>query len=305
MYMKKKMKMDIPTVTFAATGPQCVARLLHSNYDMLDDVDPYVNHPQITEYVHYLDVWGQALGRENGNVCLYGKVGLNDSQARKGCEKVWGTPGVTLWFNEAADLIGWKTNNAQNKEVYQDFSYCRYQTHWMDTILLTLQRDGVLDDNGVTDGGCSLAAVADKEDSDNVCAMDGSPCVKHTIGFSFFMAGLFLCLCCGCAMCWRPLCCPHKKPAPRVPHPPKAYVEAAVDYFRRPLTPPPQPYVVMQKPIPVLGPLLVAVTPQPVLFQQVCVCVCVCVGACLYVLKLSSVIAAVAVSAPVAVAMCV
>jgi hypothetical protein len=85
-----------------------VARLLHSDADLKVDVDPYVNHPQIIEYTHYLDPWGQALGREVGNVCLYGKTGLKDSEAKKQCEKAWGTPGILLWFNEGADVLGWK-----------------------------------------------------------------------------------------------------------------------------------------------------------------------------------------------------
>ena len=99
---------DIQTTTFAATGPQCVARLLHSDANLLLDVDPYINHPQITEYTHYLDPWGQALGREVGNVCLYGKTGLAESETKKQCEKSWGYPGILLWFNEGADILGWK-----------------------------------------------------------------------------------------------------------------------------------------------------------------------------------------------------
>jgi len=266
MYMKKKKNLDITTVTFGSTGPQCMARLLHSNYDMLDDVDPYVNHPQITEYVHYLDPWGQALGRENGNVCLYGKIGLETSEAKKGCERVWGTPGVKLWFNEGADKISWKKNNAQNKELYDDFSYCRYRTHWMDAMLLDLQRDGVLDTNGVSDGGCALAAVADKDDTTNMCSLEDSPCVKHIIAFSFFMFGLVACLTLCCFMCWRPLCCPYRNPAPSVPQKPRMNRGPPVPYFNKPVTPPPQPLLVMQRTLPVLGPLVVSVaSPNPVL----------------------------------------
>jgi len=32
---------------------------LYSNANLLDDVDPYNSHPQIIEYVHVLDPWGQ------------------------------------------------------------------------------------------------------------------------------------------------------------------------------------------------------------------------------------------------------
>ena len=41
--------------------------------------------------------------------------------------KIWGTPGIKLWFNEGADVIGWKENNAQNRELWLNFANCRFK----------------------------------------------------------------------------------------------------------------------------------------------------------------------------------
>ncbi len=55
MFLHKSKGLRLQTVTFASTGPQCFARQLYSNSNMLADVDPFQQHPQITEYVVSFD----------------------------------------------------------------------------------------------------------------------------------------------------------------------------------------------------------------------------------------------------------
>ena len=88
MYMKKMKSVTIPTVTFAATGSQCPPRDLHSGKNLLDEVDPYISHSQITEYVpnpvhipknvclyaHYPQMWSNidALAdMKHADVCFF------------------------------------------------------------------------------------------------------------------------------------------------------------------------------------------------------------------------------------------
>lgn len=263
MYMKKKYNLDIPTVTFAATGAQCIAREFHSDADLLYDVDPYVNHPQITEYTHLLDPWGAGLGYENGNVCSYGKTDIENSEAKKQCEKIWGTPGIKLWFNEGADVIGWKENNAQNRELWLNFANCRYRTHQIETMIIELQKPGVLDANGVTDGGCALAKVADEKDSQNMCSLRDSPCTKHIIYFSIWLGGTVLCICGCCVMCCRMICCRPPPKAPPPPPRPAKYMGPPVPYFRKPVKPPPPPKQPLPPLLPLVDRVLVPALPMP------------------------------------------
>ncbi|KAL7565849.1 hypothetical protein ACA910_007408 [Epithemia clementina (nom. ined.)] len=66
------------TVTFGASGSSCMARQLwyQSNAELLSSVNPFVPQNQLTEYVHPLDPWGNALlGRDNGgHVCFWGST---------------------------------------------------------------------------------------------------------------------------------------------------------------------------------------------------------------------------------------
>ena len=52
MYLKRKQSMTVETVTFAATGVLCVAELLFSDANLLDDVDPRKDQLQLTDYEH-------------------------------------------------------------------------------------------------------------------------------------------------------------------------------------------------------------------------------------------------------------
>ena len=121
---------------------------------MVADVDPYVNHPQITEYVHYLDPWGQALGREVGNVCLYGKTDLANSEVTKQCGKFWGVPGIVLYFQSSLGM---------DTQLVADFKNCRYRTHAMDKVVIDIRNGTFVKADGTTDGGCSLDAIVPRD----------------------------------------------------------------------------------------------------------------------------------------------
>ena len=76
------------------------ARLaVNTNANILDDVDPATEHPQITDYTHPIDPWGSAtLGVDNGKVCFWGATDLSfaNSSAREYCGRVYGYTGPTL-----------------------------------------------------------------------------------------------------------------------------------------------------------------------------------------------------------------
>mmetsp|Transcript_59910 Transcript_59910/g.122971 ORF Transcript_59910/g.122971 Transcript_59910/m.122971 type:complete len:561 (-) Transcript_59910:112-1794(-) len=207
MYMDKKGN-SYDAITFAATGPQCMARLMHSDADLVQDVDPFKQHPQITEYVHVLDPWGQALGLEVGNECRYGVGNIEASRAYKYCRKTWGYPGPYLWFNEGADALAAGDLTLQDKDVANAFTQCRYFTHYMQTMLQDLEAAGTLKDDGTTADGCNLASVADLADVDGLCPDPEHTRCKDALAVWIIIAAavggfvLLLCCCC-CCYCLR------------------------------------------------------------------------------------------------------
>jgi len=56
----------------------------------LEDVDPYIMHKQITEYVHPLDFYGN-IDYDAGNVCLLGTANLECSTSAKYGEQMYGS----------------------------------------------------------------------------------------------------------------------------------------------------------------------------------------------------------------------
>ena len=76
--------------------------------NILDDVDPTTEHPQITDYTHPIDPWGSAtLGVDNGKVCFWGATDLADanSSAREYCGRVYGYTGPTLIAAQAGVFL--------------------------------------------------------------------------------------------------------------------------------------------------------------------------------------------------------
>ena len=85
------------------------ARLaVNTNANILDDVDPTTEHPQITDYTHPIDPWGSAmLGVDNGKVCFWGATDLSfaNSSAREYCGRVYGYTGPTLIAAQAGVFL--------------------------------------------------------------------------------------------------------------------------------------------------------------------------------------------------------
>ena len=62
MYLQKEYGIQVPTVSFAATGAACMARqLFDTSGNLLQDVNPFAAHDQIVEYVRPLDPWGNSM----------------------------------------------------------------------------------------------------------------------------------------------------------------------------------------------------------------------------------------------------
>ena len=81
---------------------------VNTDANILDDVDPTTEHPQITDYTHPIDPWGSAtLGVDNGKVCFWGAtdLALANSSAREYCGRVYGYTGPTLIAAQAGVFL--------------------------------------------------------------------------------------------------------------------------------------------------------------------------------------------------------
>lgn len=179
MYLKKSTGVAYPTVSFAGTGASCMSRLLYySNGHLLADVDPTDSHPNIMEYTHPLDPWGNSmLGEEvAGTTCYFGTTGLRNSDgAYKYCGRVYGYTGPTLIAASAGVIIpGGPIADAGHTNATYDFSRCRYFTHMAHAMLIQLEDPAVLSANGVTDGGCKPNTPIPANDPEDKCPVGGA-----------------------------------------------------------------------------------------------------------------------------------
>eukprot|EP00980_Cylindrotheca_fusiformis_P024915 scaffold12720_cov152-Cylindrotheca_fusiformis.AAC.4 len=210
MYLQHTYGDDIqvPTVSFAATGAACMARrLFHTSGNLLQDVNPFVPHNQIVEYVHPLDPWGNAmLGQDaGGQVCYFGLVvgnkeedkddEMNHDPALEYCSKIYGWPGPILVANEHRPV--------PNVDLVHNFQRCRYFTHDSKAMFLALSL--TLNDNGTTTNrGCEPLEPIPKNDPNNTCPTGNLSLEEkeYMIGFlAILIIGLVLlplCLCCWC-----------------------------------------------------------------------------------------------------------
>eukprot|EP00392_Amoebophrya_sp_AT5.2_P014123 g14261.t1 len=159
MWLEKQKGMTVPTYTFDGVGVQCAVRYaLPAAYAA--DVDVTVLHPQITQYVHALDAYGQ-MDFQGGRVCKYGTGELRDrttySAARDFCERSVGWAGARL-------LVG-----PLFEEEEKNFAMCRYFTHWSTSVVFYLEQDAVLLADGTTDGGCANETLVPSGDPENLC----------------------------------------------------------------------------------------------------------------------------------------
>lgn len=206
MYLHHQTNIKHPTVTFAATGSECAAQMLFAKRaNILDDVDVFVAHEHMQEYVHPLDPWGNSmLGVDvsGGQTCFWGKVKSSpkgdthltniETTADRYCSHVYGYSGPVLIAAEA-DMLARDVDH----ELKHQFRRCRYYTHAMESILINLG-DELLDD-GTTLSGCS--ADLDLSYDPGQCPVgkitfeEESIALALVFGISISILGLCICVC--------------------------------------------------------------------------------------------------------------
>lgn len=158
MYLDKKYGKKFQTVTFAAVGGQCWSRDLYgTDGNMLDDVDPYKTHSQVTDYVHPLDIYGH-IDYDVGRMCSFKTTDIAVSRAKKYCEKIWGYKATRI--HSSGGVPG-------TEDLALDFSRCKYFTHSWESAIHYLSDDSVLLADGTTDGGCQTQTTI--PDGDTRC----------------------------------------------------------------------------------------------------------------------------------------
>jgi hypothetical protein len=162
MYFEKSFHEVYDTVTFGATGGLCFSRDLDgSDGHLLDDVDPYVMHEQIIDYVHPLDPWGN-IDYDAGQVCWLGDTDLQASVEAEYCKEIYGLSAVNVVFSAGVSAYG------LFKETDKLKDRCLYQTHsWM-ALHKFLSDNDILNTDGTTTRGCTMRDPIPKGD-DRFC----------------------------------------------------------------------------------------------------------------------------------------
>lgn len=178
MYLHQSTGVEVPTLTFAATGSACVARrLFHKNSNLLEDVDPYVQHSShLTDIVHPLDPWGNSmLGMDNGQVCHWGTTRTSSddesigAKAQEYCARIYGYKGPTLVAaQEGAPFSG---AGSAGEELAHDFQRCRYFTHSAEGMLLGLYEEEILDETS----NCHEVPAIPENDPEGLCPSGSIP----------------------------------------------------------------------------------------------------------------------------------
>ena len=186
MYLHQKNGIQCPTVTFAATGSACLSRLMFdTDANLLDDVDPFVMHDHMVDYVHPLDPWGNAmLGVDNGgDVCFWGSADARRAQqafvvelgaknitdnSYTYCSEIYGWSGATLIAAQAGVYAPGGVNGVDARELTRNFGRCRYFTHMAESVLLELMSPAALMENGSTTD-CHKVVAIPINDPDGQC----------------------------------------------------------------------------------------------------------------------------------------
>jgi len=164
MYFEKRYNDVINTTTFGAMGGSCFARGNAGfggswHMDLTADVDPFIHHPQITEYVHVLDALG-FIDYDPGTQCIFGTSDVQSSPAGRWCAHMFGYSGSHLF--SAGNIPG-------TDEIKTSFERCRYFTHVWQPLVQALSNENYLFEDGTTDGGCSPAGPISREDPQELC----------------------------------------------------------------------------------------------------------------------------------------
>jgi hypothetical protein len=204
MYLRKSRGWSVETVSMSATGAKCMASLvMNDDANYLDDVEPDIDHPQITDYAHVFDPWGNMLGEDAGGwQCNYGSTDLLESRAYKYCERIFGLAGPTLIAADGGVLIPGGADDTSSL----DFRLCRLFTHIIETVVTDLERPGVILADGNTDIGC----VKQFERTNLPTCPVGTPDVDVVALGIGAVVGITLVVCCGSFCLYqgiKRLCC--------------------------------------------------------------------------------------------------
>ena len=191
MYLQKKHNMRPPVVTFGAVGPACFSRKLDGpgRTNMLDDVDPTVFYEDMTDYQHFLDPWGSALGQDVGTSCHLGKSNnsvelFKKTNAYKYCKEIIGYSGAKL-------IVGIYVDKKEPMKDY--FSMCKFLTHTQVAIMMSLG-DDILNEDGTT-------AFCSKYEPNNLTCPTQSEFIAGLLVGTFVLVMLLVCLVIVCISC--------------------------------------------------------------------------------------------------------
>jgi len=164
MYFEKRYNESIETITFSGIGTSCLSRgssgfggTYHT--DLTADVDPFIHHPQITDYSHVLDALG-FMDYDAGSHCTFGTSDAQTSAAARWCANMFGYSGAHLFTAGSLPNTG---------TIETSFERCRYFTHVWQGMIHALANDNYLFEDGTTDGGCSPAGPISREDPQSLC----------------------------------------------------------------------------------------------------------------------------------------
>jgi Lipase (class 3) len=210
MYLQHEYGVKVPTISFAGTGSACMTRhQFATKGNFLRDVDPYYVYDQIVEYVHPLDPWGNSmLGQDNGGrVCYFGTSKLliptntsissstsSHDPAYKYCSRIYGWSGPALVANEHL--------SSPDEDLRNNFRRCRYFTHNPKAMFMSLSGDGVLHEDGTTDGGCRAIPVITIDDPNGTCPT-GSLALKEKEAVGVIVVVVVLLILVPCWCCYR------------------------------------------------------------------------------------------------------
>eukprot|EP01064_Diplonema_japonicum_P035334 TRINITY_DN763_c13_g1_i1.p1 TRINITY_DN763_c13_g1~~TRINITY_DN763_c13_g1_i1.p1 ORF type:complete len:581 (+),score=185.62 TRINITY_DN763_c13_g1_i1:58-1800(+) len=111
----KESNITVTATTFGSTGSACWPRRNYFGYSAVNT--SVSNQPQVTEYTHPIDTYGNALGRDVGRHCFWGKANIENSMAKKYCEPISGLDIAYLQRIQTAPIV--QNYIATQRQTYQ------------------------------------------------------------------------------------------------------------------------------------------------------------------------------------------
>ena len=200
MWLEKEDGKKYKSIALSPIGVQCFSRkyanMGHKSANLLDDVDPYIFHDQITSYLHPLDIYS-GIDFNPGKVCQSGNT-------------LFGTdrPGGKDLEGHFAKMVGY-SGTLLNLDIFNavpsgHFQQARYWVHSITFLNILFADEEFLTEDGAIDGGCVNAEIIPEADPEGKCPTGKStePMCNVLLGGAVFVFVLFLTLmCCVCCFC--------------------------------------------------------------------------------------------------------